>query len=89
MPLELAHATTIHACQGVTANSPGGVVFNRTDKKLFAFGLSYVAMSRCQSVVDLTLERPISLKDFLTHKNVLQAINDEYLGNVFYSDLIH
>jgi hypothetical protein len=62
----------------VTANSPGGVVFNRTAKPLFAFGLCYVAMSRCQSILDLLLEKPINIKDFLTHRSVRLAIEEEY-----------
>jgi ATP-dependent exoDNAse (exonuclease V) alpha subunit len=79
-PLELAHASTIHACQGVTAKSPGGLVFLRNfqNKPLFAPGLCYVAISRCQSVRELLLRDPLGLQHFKVHENFLSTIKLEY-----------
>ena len=79
-PLELAHASTVHSCQGITAKSPGGVVFLRRNenKPLFAPGLCYVALSRCQSIHDLVLHDPLSLDHFNAHKDVLQKVGQEY-----------
>lgn len=79
-PLELAHASTVHSCQGFTAKSPGGVVFlrNYKGKPLFAPGLCYVALSRCQSIRDLLLRDPLSLQHFKLHENFLQSITNEY-----------
>ena len=78
IPLELCHASTVHSCQGATATSPGGVVYNRTNRDLFASGLTYVAISRCQSIKDLLLQKPILLGHFKTHPKVLAAIKTEY-----------
>ena len=78
IPLELCHAATVHSCQGATASSPGGVVYNRTDRALFASGLTYVAISRCQSIKDLLLQKPIAMHHFKTHESVLDAIKAEY-----------
>lgn len=78
IPLELCHASTVHSCQGATAQSPGGVVYNRTDRHLFASGLTYVAISRCQSIMDLILQQPVAAKHFRTHEKVLDAISEEY-----------
>ena len=79
IPLELCHASTVHSCQGITAKSPGGVVFDRTDGQLFAMGLCYVAISRCQSIKDLILRRPIRPHDFQTHSAVTEVIMAEYI----------
>ena len=70
----------MHSCQGITAKSPGGVVFlrNYKNKPLFAPGLCYVALSRCQSIRDLLLRDPISLQHFKVHENFIQSISNEY-----------
>ena len=78
IPLELCNASTVHSCQGATAQSPGGVVFNKGDRNLFASGLTYVAISRCQSIHDLILRKPIAFCHFRTHPNVLKSIATEY-----------
>ena len=70
----------MHACQGVTAKSPGGVVFvrNYKTKPLFAPGLCYVAISRCQSVRELLLRDPLGLQHFRVHELSLRSIKEEY-----------
>lgn len=78
MPLQLCHAATVHSCQGVTAKSPGGVVFNRTDKPVHAAGLCYVAISRCQCIGDLILQKSLALSHFRSHRSVREAIEAEY-----------
>ena len=58
--------------------SPGGAVFDRTDQALFAMGLCYTAISRCQSIFDLLLQKPVRSADFRTHANVLETVKLEY-----------
>ena len=57
-----------------------GVVFLRdyNNKPLFAPGLCYVALSRCQSLRDLLLRDPLSLHHFKVHEQYLQSISNEY-----------
>ena len=64
----------------MTAKSPGGIVFLRKNgnKPLFAPGLCYVALSRCQSIHDLVLRDPLALEHFNVHKDVLQNVGKEY-----------
>ena len=51
-PLTLAHAITIHKCQGLTIHR---AVLDIGDKE-FASGLAYVALSRVKSLNDLTFQ---------------------------------
>src|SRR3989344_6437080 len=58
-PLRLAWAFTIHKSQGKTYNS---VVVNM-EGGAFAHGQTYVALSRCTSLVGLYLTQPITRED--------------------------
>lgn len=51
-PLTLAHAITIHKCQGLTINK---AVLDIGDKE-FASGLAYVALSRVRKLTDLLFQ---------------------------------
>ena len=78
VPLVACHATTVHSCQGMTARSPGGVVYEPSDKAPFTMGLDYVAASRCQNASDLVLTRPLRLDGFLSHAAYRSMIKNEY-----------
>ena len=78
VPLVACHATTVHSCQGMTAPSPGGVVYEPPDRAPFTMGLDYVAASRCQNAADLVLTRPLRLDGFTSHSNYRSLIKKEY-----------
>jgi hypothetical protein len=78
VPLVACHASTVHACQGMTARSPGGVVYEPPDKLPFAMGLDYVAISRCQNMSDLMLTRQLRPEGFTSHLKIRRVIKEEY-----------
>ena len=71
----------------MTAPSPGGVVYEPSDKAPFTMGLDYVAASRCQNASDLVLTRPLRLDGFLSHTAYRSMIKndcvDSHLHTVF------
>lgn len=58
----LAWAVTIHKAQGKTLDN----VLLDLGTGAFDFGQVYVALSRCSSLEDITLKRPIRLSDIKT-----------------------
>jgi len=78
LPLAPYHASTVHGCQGMTAKSPGGIVYEPPAESPFAMGLDYVALSRCQQQDDLLLTRPLQLNGFMSHSVVRGKIREEY-----------
>lgn len=79
LPLAPCHASTVHACQGMTAKSPGGVVYEPPIGYPFAMALDYVALSRCQQQDDLMLLRALQVKGFMSHPLLRKKIKDEYV----------
>ena len=78
LPLGPCHASTVHGCQGWTAKSPGGIVYEPPSGSPFAMALDYVALSRCQQLDDLTLLSPLKISGFLSHSANRKLIKDEY-----------
>jgi hypothetical protein len=64
----------IYACQGMTARSPGGVVYEPPDKLPFAMGLDYVAISRCENMSDLMLTCQLRPEGFTSHLKIRRVI---------------
>jgi len=68
LPFRLAWAITIHRSQGQTFER---VVFDR-DRGMFADGQLYVALSRCRTLLGLTLSRPLTRSDVRVNPDVLR-----------------
>jgi ATP-dependent DNA helicase PIF1 len=68
LPLILAWAVTIHKGQGKTLDS----VRLDLGQGAFASGQAYVALSRCKSLVDISLVRPIKPEDVICDQRVLR-----------------
>lgn len=71
-PLILAYAITIHKSQGKTLRNicidlGGGA---------FAYGQTYVALSRCPTIRDITLKKPLTVNDIKVDEQIL-GIHDE------------
>lgn len=66
-PLTPAWAVTIHKSQGKTLDR----VLIDLDRGAFAPGQLYVALSRCRTLANLTLSRPISLSDIRVDPRVV------------------
>lgn len=70
LPFKLAWAITIHKSQGQTLDRlivdlSGGA---------FAFGQTYVALSRCTSLAGLVLTRPVLPKDLKTDRRIIRFL---------------
>lgn len=76
-PLILAWALTIHKGQGKTIEK----VHLDLGRGAFAFGQTYVALSRCREMSGLTLSRPLSIED-------IQVDRDSQLFNEHLHDLM-
>jgi ATP-dependent DNA helicase PIF1 len=66
-PLTLAWAITIHKSQGLTLND----LLIDLDSGAFLPGQVYVALSRCKNFNNLSLARPISMKDVSVDKRIV------------------
>ena len=71
-PLKLAWAITIHKSQGQTFEK----VIIDIGHGAFSPGQLYVALSRCQSLKGITLDKPLSLNDVIIDENVY-SFSDE------------
>ena len=70
MPLKLAYATTIHKAQGLSLD----FVAVKLGNGCFAPGQLYTALSRCRSIKNLRLDRPVLPDDAI----IDQAVIDFY-----------
>lgn len=70
IPMKLAYTITIHKSQGLTLDS----VTLRLGSGCFAHGQLYTALSRCRSIGDLSIERPVMPEDLILD----QAVVDFY-----------
>lgn len=75
LPLAIAHASTIHSVQGLTAEY--GIVLE-PPTSYNAQGLSYVACSRPRRLEDLWLLGPLHKKHFEYGKESYKKIAKEY-----------
>lgn len=69
-PLKLAWAITVHKSQGLTLER----AHVDLGRGAFAFGQTYVALSRCRELDQLTLERPLSPLDLLVNERVMSFL---------------
>jgi hypothetical protein len=72
IPLKLAYAVTIHKSQGLTLDS----VEVKLGNGCFASGQLYTALSRCRSIMNLRIDRPICHADAV----IDDAVIDFYRG---------
>jgi len=71
IPLILAWAITIHKGQGATLSG----VHIDFDRGAFAYGQTYVALSRTRKITDISLERPILSSDIRVDSRVNDYFN--------------
>ena len=71
IPLILAYAVTIHKAQGLTLPS---MTLYKGQNVAFAAGQTYVALSRCPSVENISLDTELTSQDIFTD----EAITKEY-----------
>ena len=67
MPLKLAYATTIHKAQGLTLDC----VEVKLGNGCFAPGQLYTALSRCRSIKNLRIDRPVHPADAIVDQDVV------------------
>ena len=77
-PLTPAWAVTIHKSQGKTLDR----VLIDLDRGAFAPGQLYVALSRCRTLENITLTRPVSLSDIRVDPRVVGFLHGVRAGNV-------
>lgn len=71
VPIKLAFAITIHKSQGQTFDN----VHIDMGYGAFAYGQTYVALSRCKSLEGITLKKKIGLKDIFVDKDIAGFMN--------------
>lgn len=67
-PLKLAYAITIHKSQGQTFEN----VIIDLGNGAFQPGMTYVAFSRCKTLDGITLSKPLTSKDFMYDKRIME-----------------
>lgn len=72
IPLRLCWALTIHKSQGMTLRN---VAIDLGEGGGFATGQTYVALSRCRRLRDVTLLAPLQPRDFLVNRSVRVALD--------------
>lgn len=70
-PLTLAWAITIHKSQGLTLDS----LTIDLDNGAFAAGQTYVALSRCKDLSNVSLARPIKMGDVKVNQRIIEFYN--------------
>lgn len=68
VPLRLAWAVTVHKSQGLTLDS---AVID-LDRRAFAHGQVYVALSRCRTIEGLSLTRAVTPEDLVVHPRIAE-----------------
>jgi ATP-dependent exoDNAse (exonuclease V) alpha subunit len=71
-PLNLGYAMTIHKAQGKTLDT----VVVDVSRGCFAHGQTYVALSRTRKSSDMHIASPLSARDIIFDKRVLDFVND-------------
>ncbi len=77
IPLKLAYASTIHKSQGLTLDS----VEVKLGNGCFASGQMYTALSRCRSIKNLRIDRPICLADAVIDEAVIDFYREIESGH--------
>ncbi len=72
-PLTLGYAMTIHKSQGKTL----GKVIVDISRGAFAHGQTYVALSRTRSAKDMHIVKPLSPRDVIFDKRILDFVNSD------------
>jgi len=72
-PLMLGYAMTIHKSQGKTL----GKVIIDISRGAFAHGQTYVALSRTRSANDMHIVKPLTSRDIIFDKRILDFVNDD------------
>ena len=88
LPFRLAWAVTTHKSQGKTYSR---LIFD--GDRIFGFGQTYVALSRCSSLEGLVLRRPLTAKDIRADFRIRKFLTDrqykEAEKNLSREDKIH
>ena len=71
-PLQLGYAMTIHKSQGKTLNK----VIIDISRGAFAHGQTYVALSRTRTSNDMHIVKPLTSRDVIFDKRILDFINE-------------
>ena len=75
LPLLLAHASTVHKFQGLTAISD---IVMEPAERVFAMGGDYVALSRATDIERIYLSKQVRAKHFTSHSDKRQMVASEY-----------
>lgn len=67
LPMKLAYAITIHKSQGLSLER----VHIKLGNGCFAHGQLYTALSRCRSIQNLRIDRPLYLEDVILDESIL------------------
>ena len=73
-PLIPAYAMTIHKSQGLTFEDPVSIVLG--DRDCFASGQLYTALTRCRTLEQISLDRPVTPMDYRLSEEVCEFYED-------------